>query len=197
MVDTEPRLGLPLMHHLVEHGVLDLGPWMTNQVPPADGDLQWPPRPDVYRHLAQPGTHPGRKPDGNLPQRSAEMSLVQAAVQSLQPVKMGDICGQGTRWPRSRWRMGFDREPQEFALGGAAQQARNSRVQESNDGAQHAVRCMRVAAVNSQNPAMKAEHDGAVRVRDDSFEVLNPESVQSLRKMVLDRQEPPRLYHNP
>jgi hypothetical protein len=40
MIDPKPGLGLPLVNHLVQHRVLDLGPGMSCDVPAADGDFQ-------------------------------------------------------------------------------------------------------------------------------------------------------------
>jgi hypothetical protein len=39
MIDPQAALRLPLVHHLVQHRVLDLGPRMSGQVPATDRDL--------------------------------------------------------------------------------------------------------------------------------------------------------------
>jgi hypothetical protein len=57
MIDPEAAFRLPLVHHLMQHGVLDLGPRMSCQVPAANGDLQRPAGPDLHRQLTQPGAH--------------------------------------------------------------------------------------------------------------------------------------------
>jgi hypothetical protein len=57
VIDAKSALGLPLMHHLMQHGVLDLGPRVPDDVTPADDDIQWAPRSDFHRELSQPGAH--------------------------------------------------------------------------------------------------------------------------------------------
>jgi hypothetical protein len=41
MIDTETTLGLPLVHHFVQHRVFDLRPFVSVQVAAAHSDLQW------------------------------------------------------------------------------------------------------------------------------------------------------------
>ena len=77
MIDSEPVLGLPLVHHLVEHRVLDLGPRVPSEVPAADRDLQWLPGPDFHGQLAQPGAHAAGQPDRNFPECSPEVLGIQ------------------------------------------------------------------------------------------------------------------------
>jgi len=80
MIDSDPDLGLPLMYHLMEHGVFDLGPWVSCQVTAADRDLQRLSGPDVHGQLSQAGAHSAGKPDRDLAQRSAEVPDVQLVV---------------------------------------------------------------------------------------------------------------------
>src|SRR5947207_13238628 len=65
VVHRQTTLRLPLVHHLVQHGVLDLGPRMAENVAAADGDLGGPAGPEIHRQLAQPGAHPAGPPDGD------------------------------------------------------------------------------------------------------------------------------------
>ena len=58
MIDSQPGFGLPLVHHLVQQGMLDLAPGVAGDVTPADGDIDWPAGPDLDRKLTQPGAHP-------------------------------------------------------------------------------------------------------------------------------------------
>jgi hypothetical protein len=39
MIHRVPVFSLPLMHHLMEHGVLDFAPGMSGDVPAADSDF--------------------------------------------------------------------------------------------------------------------------------------------------------------
>ncbi len=51
MIHSEPRLRLPLVHHLVQHRVLHFGPWMAIDVPSAEPDLIRLAGLEVYREL--------------------------------------------------------------------------------------------------------------------------------------------------
>jgi hypothetical protein len=73
VIDAKAALRLPLVHHFVQHRVLDLGPGMPGQVPPADCDLQRLAGPNLNRQLTQPGPHAAGQPDWDLPQRSSEV----------------------------------------------------------------------------------------------------------------------------
>jgi hypothetical protein len=93
MIDPEPGLRLPLVHHFMEHGVLDLWPRMSSQVTSADRNLQRPPGPDLHRQLTQPGPHPARKADRNLAESSPEMLRVQPLVKLGEPVQENEVAG--------------------------------------------------------------------------------------------------------
>jgi hypothetical protein len=86
VIDAQAALRLPLVHHLVQHRVLDLAPWMSCKVPAADRDLERPTGPDLHRELAQPGAHPAGKPDRDLTQSSTEVPGIQLLMQRGQPV---------------------------------------------------------------------------------------------------------------
>jgi hypothetical protein len=58
MVNPKPRLRLPLMHHLVQEGVLHLGPIVSQDMPPADSNFLRLTGIPVCGKLAQPALHP-------------------------------------------------------------------------------------------------------------------------------------------
>ena len=91
MIDPESALRLPLVHHLVQHGVLDLRPRMTGQVPPADCDLQRLAGPDIHRQLAEPGAHAAGQPERDLAKRSDEIPGIQLMMKSDQPVQQEHV----------------------------------------------------------------------------------------------------------
>ncbi len=66
MIDLKPGFGLPLVYHLMQQGVLDLGPGVPRDVTPADGNAEGAAGPDLHRELAQPGAHAAREPDRDL-----------------------------------------------------------------------------------------------------------------------------------
>jgi hypothetical protein len=66
--------------HLVQHGVLDLGPRMAEDVAAADGDLGGTAGPEVHGELTQPGPHPAGQPDRNGAKQRAEMLPVEPLV---------------------------------------------------------------------------------------------------------------------
>ena len=87
MIDPEPTLRLPLVHHLVQHRVLDLGPRVSGEVPAADRDLQRLAGANLHCQLTQPGAHAAGQPDRDLAQCSAEMLGIQLMMKSCQPVQ--------------------------------------------------------------------------------------------------------------
>ena len=91
MIDSEPGLRLPLVHHLVQHRVLDFGPRVPGQVPAADRDLQRLTRPNLHGQLTQSGPHPARKADRNLAESSPEMLRVQPLVKLGEPVQENEV----------------------------------------------------------------------------------------------------------
>ena len=73
VIDPEPTLRLPLVHHLVQHCMLDLGPRMSSQVPATDRDLERLAGPDLHCQLTQPGAHAAGQSNRNLAQCSTEV----------------------------------------------------------------------------------------------------------------------------
>ena len=80
MINRESALRLPLVHHLVEHCVLHLGPRMPVYVPPTQGDLAGLSGPAVDRELAQPALHSARQSYGYFGEQATEMTVVQLTV---------------------------------------------------------------------------------------------------------------------
>jgi hypothetical protein len=119
MIDRQSRFRLPLMHHLVQHGVLDLGPWVPSDVPPAYAQLERPAGADVHRELPQPGTHAARKPDPDLLEGTVEVPGVELTVYCFQPVEHQHVTRPAPLLPlRSGlgWRIGMHRELEELPL---------------------------------------------------------------------------------
>src|SRR4029077_928671 len=79
MVDDQPLLVLPLVHHLVQQRVQRLLPPVAANVAPADDDLGL----TTFarrRVVPQPALHPPRDANGNHSQRSAESLIVVRGV---------------------------------------------------------------------------------------------------------------------
>jgi len=131
MIDPKPGFGLPLVHHLVQHGMLDLGPCVPRDVTPADGDIEWAAGPDLNRELTQAGAHAAGEPDRDLAQGPAEVLRVQSLVKAGEPVQQDQITG-ASPLPRTRLRPGWGvllhREMEKLALGRAAEGTRNPAV---------------------------------------------------------------------
>src|SRR6266545_3631425 len=72
VIDGAPGLGLPLVHHFMEHGMLDLAPGMVGEMAPAQRDLDRLPGAEIYAHLAQSSPHAPREPNGYLAQGRRE-----------------------------------------------------------------------------------------------------------------------------
>ena len=99
VVHRETGLRLPLMHHLVQQGVLHLGPGVAGDVATADGDLHRSPGSDLHAQLAEPRPHPAREPDRQAPERSAEMLAVEPLVSLAQAVEQQQVARTGTLAP--------------------------------------------------------------------------------------------------
>jgi hypothetical protein len=163
---TASRFRLPLVHHLVEHGVLHFGPGMAQHVAPADRDLARPAAPDIHHDLTEAGAHPAGQSDRDHPQGSSEMvgieSLVQGSetLQQCQVSRTGAIAALG---PRRRRGVLLDREGQKLAFGPATGCPGHPWVEEPDDGAEHPVRGAGVAAVQPEHAARR-EADHTVRL---------------------------------
>ena len=177
MVNTQSGFRLPLMHHLVQHRLLDLGPGMPGEMPPAQPDLERIAGLQIDGELPQAGAHPAGQPNGNLAQRSAEVPRVKIAMQGLQPVQQRHVAWAGALRPlRSRPGRGVlvYRKRQKLPLRQASQGTGHPRIQEAHDGAQHAVWGECVAAMYPEHLTVQAEHNCAVGVYHDPIDAIQP-----------------------
>jgi hypothetical protein len=192
MIDSKPRLGLPLVHHLVQKCVLDLSPTVLGDMPTAQGELKRPAGPSVHRELPQAAAHPAGEPDRNLPQRPAEMFLVEPAMNYFEPVQQEHVAGAGTlAAPRSRGRVFLHRELEKLALGRSAQRPTDPGIEETNDGLENPVRSVRVAPMNAENAPAETKHHRTVGVGDDSLYLPQSKHQQSIFEHEV--QFPPRF----
>ncbi len=58
MVDTRTGFRLPLVHHLVQHGVLYLGPGVAGEMAAAQPDFERTSGLDIHRELSKSAPHP-------------------------------------------------------------------------------------------------------------------------------------------
>lgn len=178
MIDSKPGFGLPLVYHLMQQGVLDLGPRVSRDVTPADGDTQWAAGPDLHRELTQAGAHSAGEPDLDLPQRPAEMLLVELVMERLEPVKQEHVARARTlaaAVTRPGRRIRMHRERQELALRGATKPSRNSGIQKPNHCLQHAIRSEGVAPMYAEDALAEAQHHRLVRVGEDVLDIPETE----------------------
>src|SRR5450756_44288 len=75
MIDDQPLLVLPLVHHLVQQRVQRLLPPVAPDMPPADDYLRLAPV-SGRAVVAQPALHPARDAEENRPQRAAKSLAV-------------------------------------------------------------------------------------------------------------------------
>ena len=87
MVHRQAGFGLPLMHHLVQQGVLYLFPRMPGEVPAAYAYFLGSVGVVLQYQLSQPSAHPAGQADGNRTQATAEMTEVELMVQLFQPAE--------------------------------------------------------------------------------------------------------------
>jgi hypothetical protein len=103
--------------------------------------------------------------------------------------------------PRWRRRMFLHGKLEKLALSHTAEDSGNPGIKKPDNRFQNGIRSVRVAAMNPQNPPVQAEHDGAVRVGDDSIDIAQPQLLKPGREMVIEQEQlccfPSRLLHSP
>ena len=154
----------------------------------AHRELDRPVGPDIHGQLSQPAAHPTGEPDRNLPQRPAEVFLVEPAMNRLQPVQQKHVAGAGAltaAGARRRWSVLLHWELEKLALGHSPQRTRNPGVQEANDCLEHPVGREGIASVDPQDPPVEAEHHRTVSVGDNSINVSQPELLKPDGKTIL------------
>jgi hypothetical protein len=187
MVHPQPCLRLPLVHHLVQQGVLDLGPAVPRNVPPADRKLDWAAGLDVHRKLAQAAAHSGGESDPDFVEQPAEVPEVEVAMKRLQPVEQEQVTGAGTLPAGGPLRRGvlLDRKPKELPLSGPSKRPRNPGIEEPNNRLKHAIRSGRVAPMHSEHPPLKTEHHRTIGMGHDPINVSQTELVESSRELIV------------
>jgi len=156
---------------------------------PAQAELERPAGPDIHGELTQPAAHSAGEPNRNLPQRPAEVFLVEPAMNRLEPVQQQHVAGTGAlaaAGARRRWRVLFYRELEKLTLGHAAERPRDSRVEEPNDCREHPIGRVRVASMNAEDPPVEAEHHRTIGVGDDSINISQPELLKPDGKAILE-----------
>jgi hypothetical protein len=172
VIHAEAVFGLPLVHHFVEHGVLDLGPGVPRDVSAAQRDLGHLAGLEVNGKLTQAALHPAGEPDRYLAEGTAKVLEVELLVEAGEPVQQEYVTRSGAvppLGPRAQGHMLVNWKSQELALGKPAQRAGYTRVQEPYYRAEHPVRRVGVAKVNSE-PTLRAQaqHDASVRVSSEA-----------------------------
>jgi hypothetical protein len=131
VVHWQARFRLPLVHHLVQHRVLDLSPRMPIEVSPAQSDLCSAARLRVHRKLSQTALHTIGDPNRDLWQRTTEVPLVELPMQIFQPMEQSQIARTRPVPPlRSlrRGNVGVHREIQKLSLRVSTENAGHSGV---------------------------------------------------------------------
>jgi hypothetical protein len=171
------------MHHLVQQGVLYLGPGMAGDVPAADGDLQRLSGSGVHAQLPQPCSHAAREPDGHSPEGAVEVLAVEPLVGLAQAVKQEQIARARPLAPRRPWTsrgMPLHRKVEELALRHSPHRPRHAWVEESDDGPEDPVRRVGIASMQSQySSGAEAYHDDPIGVGDDSGDAAKAELAQA------------------
>jgi hypothetical protein len=190
VIYSQSTLGLPLVHHLVQHGVLDLGPWVPGDVTSTQCDVDWPAGLDVDRELAQPSLHPRREPNLDLAEGTAEVMHVQVLVKAGEPVQQGQITRAGELQSFRSWpgrRVLVHRKCQKFLLGQPTERPRNPWVEEPDNGAEHSVRRIRVTEMQPEySPGTQTQHHTSIGMGDESG-VPGPEHEQPFIEQFLPR----------
>ena len=196
MIDGETILCLPLMDHLVEHGVLDFSPGMPLDVTPAQGDLGGLSRPAVDGQLTQAPLHSAGEPNRYFGQQATEVTVVQFAVQRFELVEQAHIArpgplGSSRPWSGRRILLGGKFEELPFSQ--PPERPRNARIEEPDHGREHSIRRKRVAPVDPQHPPAQAQHHSLIGVGEYTLDILQTQRRQPFRQTVLNEKTLPRV----
>jgi hypothetical protein len=91
VVHRKAGFSLPLVHHLVQQGMLDLGPRVPGDMAAADRDFQRPAGVKVNAQLTEPAAHSTREPDREAPEYSAEVLAVEPLVSLAEAVEQQQV----------------------------------------------------------------------------------------------------------
>jgi hypothetical protein len=183
VVHREAGLRLPLVHHLMQQGVLHLGPGVAGDVATTDGDLDRPPGPELNAQLAESRPHPAREPERQTPEDSAEMLGVEPLVGLAQAVEQPQVARTRTLAPLRPWRsrrMPLHRKIDELTLSHAPLRPWQAGVEEPDDGLEDPVRRVGIPSMQPQHPARtEAYHDDPIGVGDDSGDAAKAQQAQA------------------
>jgi hypothetical protein len=198
MVNPKSRLRLPLMHHLVQEGVLHLRPIMPQEMPPADSNFPRLTSVPVGGKLAQPALHPAGQANRDIAEGATEMTDIEGSVQFSQPIQQCHVSGAGALNPRALTRcdIGRDWKSQEFTLGLPSAAPRDARIEELNDGSQHLIRSKSVSPVETQCASTQTQHHRRVGVGLNPIHFDQPKSPKSLGQTLFEEKALAR-YHSP
>jgi hypothetical protein len=175
MIDRQPCLCLPLMHHLVQHRMLYLGPGMPVDMSPADHNLVGLAGLEVDGELTQAALHSVRDPDRYLAQGAGKVSGVQLSMTAL---KLSDEANVSSTSPPAspgslqRRSKGMNREGEKFLLGISSDRAGHSRIEKPHHCLQHTVRRERVALMDPKDAPTQAQHHGLIRMGENALYIL-------------------------
>ena len=167
MIDRKPVHGLPLMYHLVQHGMLDLGPCVAGDMPAAQRDLGSHSGPAVDRELSQAPLHSTGEPNRDFGKQTTEVTLVQRAVQGLEPVNQPQVARPRPLLPQPQLRrryVGVNREIEELSFCSPPQCTGYARIQKPDDGLQDVIWREAVPSMDTKGAPAEAEHHGLIRM---------------------------------
>ena len=178
MSEGSARLGLPLVHHLVEQRLRGSAPSVPRQMPARQRDAVALPGGGCGAEFAKASAHSPGEDQGDLTQYAAETPFVEVGVQAAKPFQDGLVAGAERRpvWSLADRRSDvlMDRKRSEHPLGGQSLGAAGPGAGPANDRGQHLVRRVRITRVHSerapqgkrdQHPAIRVGHDGS-RLRE-------------------------------
>ena len=197
VVHREAGLGLPLVHHLVQHRVLHLGPRVAQQVAAADRDLERPAGAEVDGQLAEPGAHPAREPDRDGPERAAEVLGVEPLVERRPGgASQHEVAGPRALAPDGRGgggaysSTGKPRNSRSAPRRSGPGQARSRGTGRSRAARGRARWRSRDAA--GARAAREADHDGPIGVSEDPVDVAKAQLRETVREQLVHVTGPDR-----
>lgn len=203
VVDELAVLRLPLVNHLMQQRVLDLGPPVTPNVPPADGDLAG--RATAARgELTETLAHAARKPECDRAEGAIEVAVVERSVEPFEMGEDGEVLRvRSPGWQR-RWSDGLDGERDDLAQRRSAQGPGCSGTNVAHDGLEDSIGSEGEPFVDAQHPSGRyREHDPPIAMGHHPLDPTQPECPEAVLDLLgpprssLSRHAPIRVHHPP
>lgn len=182
VIQRQSRLYLPLVHHLVQNGVLYLFPRFLPDMRTADRDRDRLPGTHVYAVFAQPGLHSPGEPKRNLPELPLKILVVEPGMGLPEIIEYSEVAWLGALGLPRTWcplrRMQLDGEREKLVFQRLAQPPGHPGLEEPHNRVEHPVRRHGISSMNTERTVTPGKHDGTIGVHLEMAEAGEPQRLQ-------------------